>query len=962
MRIRKLIKHCRRECGCCIRRGSEESLRQALEVFQQAENLYQVAGNRVGEALSLLSIGSIYSNLDEKQPALDYFYRALSLFQALTMQTKETIAISNISKNYEAIALSNIGNIYSESGNDRKALESFNRALLLFQSVNNQTGEVIALNYIGDVYSELGSKQGALSYYEDALLVVRAGNDQSGEVRTLHNIGSLYSDLGNKQQALSYYSRAFQLVQAGYGRAGDNASLLNSFGKVYDDLGEDQQALDYYKRALALFKARGDRSGEATVLNGIGRIYADSGYQQLALDYYKRALLLFQAVASLSGEATVLNNIGMAYDALGNEPQALDYFNQALPLRQTVNDPFGEAATLNNIGSVYNELGDRQKALDYYSRSLRLIQVVGNQFIEATAFNNIAHTYRDQGKLNTALEKINTAITIIEELRTKIGGEDLRASYFATVQSSYQLKIDLLMQLGRDEEAFETSEASRARTLLELLSESNIDIQQGADPQLLAQEKQLRQNLQAIEARRIQTLSKEHTIQQAESIDAESNDVFNQLDQTIAQIRTNSPAAADILQPKPLNLSQIRQQLLDPDTVLLQYALGEEQSYLFAVTKAGITPHVLPARAEIETAAGTLLAHLKAGRDDDAILQAGGCLRQKILPQEIPTMAAGKKLIIAADGILQTIPFAALPLPNSDAPETDACNAETFNLDQAQPYQPLIVDYEIVNIPSITSVQILRAQQQASAPKKLAILADPIFTTDPRTKQQAQLVCENTLRGEAVPSDSLPIELQAALRSTRGTLNPLPCTRNEAEAIRTEINDPTQMIEALDFDATQDWVTKSPLSEYKIVHFATHGIIDDDNPGLSGLVMSQVNKQGKPIEDYYLRLNDIFNLNLNAELVVLSACETGLGEDVRGEGIIGLTRGFMYAGAKRVMTSFWRVEDDSTARLMQHFYHFMLKDRLSPSAALRQAQLEMRKEPTSRAKQWAAFTIQGEWN
>lgn len=127
-------------------------------------------------------------------------------------------------------------------------------------------------------------------------------------------------------------------------------------------------------------------------------------------------------------------------------------------------------------------------------------------------------------------------------------------------------------------------------------------------------------------------------------------------------------------------------------------------------------------------------------------------------------------------------------------------------------------------------------------------------------------------------------------------------------------------------------------------------------------MLSQVDRQGNPVEDYYLRLNDIFNLKLNAELVVLSACDTGGGKDVRGEGIIGLTRGFMYAGAKRVMTSFWRVEDDSTARLMDHFYDFLLNEKLSPVAALRQAQLEMRKEPTSRAKQWAAFTIQGEWN
>ena len=595
-----------------------------------------------------------------------------------------------------------------------------------------------------------------------------------------------------------------------------------------------------------------------------------------------------------------------------------------------------------------------------------MLHAVGNQGGEANTLRNIGGIYWDQGNLDAALKKINAAIAIIEELRIKIGSEDLRASYFATVQDYYQFKINLLMQLGRDEEAFETSEASRARTLVELLIESEIGLSQAIDnPELKA----LYARKRELES---QLANHENLIQNAgsEEIGSLYQQEYQRLDAELKdnvepQIKQKDPRYAAIRYPTPLTLDQVQQNMLDNNTVLLQYAIGDDRSHLFAVTKADMTSHVLPNRAEIETAAGKFLDGIRLGwRESDILKEGGACLRQKILPKEILEMTAGKKLIIAADGILQTVPFAALPLPDFNAPETDACNAATFNADGSQTYQPLIAEYEIVNIPSITSVQILREQQQAPAPQKLAILADPIFTTDPRTKQQAQLVCENTPRGEtnAVPPETLPIELQAALRSTRGTLNPLPCTRSEANAILKEINDAPQTLEALDYAATQAWVKTAPLSDYRIVHFATHGIIDDDNPELSGLVLSQVDQQGKPIEDYYLRLNDIFNLNLNAELVVLSACETGLGEDVRGEGIIGLTRGFMYAGAKRVMTSFWKVEDGSTARLMQHFYHFMLKDKLSPSAALRQAQLEMRKEPTSRANQWAAFTIQGEWN
>ncbi len=519
------------------------------------------------------------------------------------------------------------------------------------------------------------------------------------------------------------------------------------------------------------------------------------------------------------------------------------------------------------------------------------------------------------------------------------------------MQGYYQFKVDLLMQLGRGEEAFATSEAARGRTLLELLSESGVALRQGADPKLLTQEKQIRQNLQAIEARRIQILSQEHTLQQAEAIDAESDSLLRQIDQVTAQIRTTSPAAADLLQPKPLNLAQIRQQVLDPDTVLVQYSLDQDRSYLWIVSPSQFKSYTLPKRAEIDKAAKTFLSAISIapGITSD-IKRTGDTLLPLILP-ELPDWTAGKRLLLVGDGILQTLPFAALPLPN----QTE--------------YIPLLRDHEILSQPSASAIAISRQQlkDRRPAPKTLAILADPVYRADdPRVAQQAAASPaaaspESRQIAVAQRPDSQPIELTRTLRDLDLTaITALPGTRTEADLISELVPDAQRTV-AYDFDANYAWATNPQLSQYQIVHFATHGFINPTNPELSGIVLALVNRQGQTLNEGFLRLHDIFNLSLPAELVVLSACQTGLGAEVSGEGLIGLTRGLMYAGAKRVAVSLWNVNDRGTAELMANFYKNMLQDNLSPAAALRAAQLAAWQDKKS-PYLWAAFTVQVEWN
>jgi len=835
-------------------------------------------------------------------------------------------------------------------GEKQKALEYYNQSLPLRRAVGNRSGEAVTLNNIGLVYSELGEKQKALEYYNQSLPLRRAVGDRSGEATTLNNIGGVYSELGEKQKALEYYNQSLPLSRAVGDRTGE-ASTLSNIGTVYSELGEQQKALEYFSQSLSLFRAVGNRGGEAATLNNIGGVYSELGEKQKALEYYNQSLPLSRAVGNRSGEAVTLNNIGLVYSDLGEKQKALEYFSQSLPIVRAVGDRSGEARTLNNIGSVYSALEEQQKALESYSQSLPLSRAVGDRSGEATTLANIAFTKRNQGKFAEALTDIESCLKIIESLRTKVASPELRTSYFATVQNYYQFYIDLLMQLhktqpksGYDTKAFEASERSRARSLLELLQEANADIRQGVAPELLQKERNLQQQLDALEKRRIEVLNRpNHTPAQQAELEQQRQTLIAQYQDIQTQIRTTSPRYAALTQPQPLTLTQIQQQILDENTILLQYSLGKERSYLWAVTKTSITNYELPKAADIEKVARNFLdtvTNQLYRNIPNKVAEANNALSQMIL-QPAAAQLGQKRLLIVGDGVLNYLPFAALSLPGK--------SGENRN-------PPLIVDHEIVLLPSASTLGILRQNYSDRQPptRTLAILADPVFSgNDERIKNPSSATTE-----QAVESAN------PGLSRSRGNNNVqfsrLKFTRQEAQIIQALVP-ANSRTEYLDFEASRATATSPNLSQYKIIHFATHGLVNSTHPELSGVILSLVDEKGNPLNGF-LRLTDIFNLKLAANLVVLSACQTGLGQNIQGEGIVGLTRGFMYAGAQRVVVSLWSVDDEGTATLMSSFYQGMLQKGLTPAAALRAAQLELwKQEKWHSPYYWAAFNLQGEW-
>jgi len=680
----------------------------------------------------------------------------------------------------------------------------------------------------------------------------------------------------------------------------------------------------------------------------------------------------------------------MVYSSLGDRAKALDYHEQALELRKAVGDLRGEASTLANLGDVYTQSGQPQKAVEYYNQAISRSQRIGDRQNEAKGLYGLARTERNRGNLAEARQHISAALSLFEDVRAKgVGAEQSRASYLSSKQDAYHFYIDLLMRMhqleptrGYDAIALETSERARARSLLEMLAESRADIRRDVDVALLERERNLIQQINARAERLMPLVGRQSAQEQVEALSKEIRQLEGDYQQVQTDIRKNNPHYAAIVQPEPLDLKGIQEQLSDSETMLLEYSLGEERSYLWAVTRDSLTSFELPKQEQIKQATQHVLALLtarsqspkaetppqKRARLAEAEAQLPAAARQlsQMLLGPVASQLGHKRLVIVADGILQYLPFAMLPGPVVRGQGSGVSEKNLAHRSPLTDHQPLIVEHEIISLPSASTLAVQRRElaTRQLAPKMLAVIADPVFAVnDGRMKSAAKPAAAAS--PSSPDSNSTRIiehlaEKSATTAAGKLVIPRLPYTRQEAEQILA-IAPGSANLKAVDFKANRATVTSAELSQYRYLHFATHGYLDSERLGLSALVLSLVDGEGKP-QDGFLRTNDIYNLNLPAELVVLSACQTGLGKEIKGEGLVGLTRGFMYAGAARVVFSLWSVNDKATSELMTRFYQKMLKEGQSPAAALRAAQVEMWKQRQWQAPfYWAAFVLQGEW-
>lgn len=849
-----------------------------------------------------------------------------------------------------------------------KAIALLERAIAAARAGGDRATEGTATNNLGFTYDSYGDKPKALEYYAAATEVYRAIGDQAEIARTYANLGKTYREIGDTQKALDLLT----LASTQFREQKDDewlAGSLNNLGSLYITLHEYQLSIDCLQESAALYRKINKSRGLGTALGNLGHVYTMLGESDRAMGLYKEALDIWIKANNPAGTAVTLNRIASVLDKRADTEKALELLDRALKL-YTINHLPGQKAVTNlQLGEIYERRGDGERARDCYQTTLDIARTISEPTLEASALAGLARLDRDAGHLALAEEQLRAAIAIAESLRSKSGGQEARAAVLSTAQPLFEALIDVQMRRQKAEkndayvaQALNTSERARARSLVELLAETGIDIKKGVDPALLARERTLGQRLVSKVEYQTQLLSAAQPGEQAKAIASEIGSLRSEYDQVQQQIRLQSPRYAALTQPQPLTCDAIQKDVIDRDSLLLEYALGDQKSYLWVVSTSGVVAYDLPPRSDIEAATRRVLELLtapgrrikfetadeRAGRlaraEADYAREAAALSRMLLGPAA--AQLGNKRLIVAPDGVLQYLPFAALPDPALPDPTT-----------------PLVIGHEIVCIPSATALAVLRRETagRRTAPKTLAVFADPVFSrTDARVKGGT---------GEPPPAAdaSRAMAIEAAFDSeTRDGAQPsdiprLTFSRQEAQTIARFVPKP-QRFEALDFEANRATLSRPDIGDYRILHIATHGFLNASDPALSGLVLSLVDQKGEPRNGLVLS-QEVYNLDLAADLVVLSACRTGLGKDVRGEGLVGLTRGFLYAGARRVIVSLWNVDDRATAVLMEHLYDAMLVKKMAPAAALRQAQISLARDKQWRTPYyWAAFVVQGEWN
>jgi CHAT domain-containing protein len=888
----------------------------AIETWQQALLLYRSSAVRAAlpdswnrEVQLLLGIGRSYDMLMQPTQAVEFYRQGWTISQEIGDQASEITFLNNI------------GSIHRNAGEYAEAMASYEQALTITRRIGDRAGESIVLNNIGSVNRLMGQYPQAIEQFQSALTLVQALNDRVGEGRTLSNLGAVYESLGQYRVALQQYEQALTIRREVGDRAGE-AITLNNIGSIYNQMGQYPQALATHHQALTIRQDVGDQAGEASTFNNLAAVYGNLGQYQLALQNFAAALAIAEQVGDRAGMATGLNNLGWVYQALGETAQALEQYQQALVIQQALGDRAGEADTINNLGAVYNDLRQFDQALEQFQQALAIIRSMGDRFREGVALNNIGWVYSQQGQYTAALEQYEQALTIRREVSDRAGEADTLTN-LGMAQYQIQQYDAAEVQL---EQALNRLESLRAAELSDTQKIAIFE-QQSATYQLL-QQVLIAQN------------DPEKTQLALMVAERGRSRPFVELLTNTLQTRLPMTHSSEISEPELVSrtpdIPKIRQIAQQQNATLVQYSVIENEVgsalYIWVVPPAEDIQfrkvdlsridqplHQLVATSRSAIGAegrstGTITVRPTAEAQQQQAAQAQQALHQlyQLLIEPIRAdlpQNSHDRIILIPQGDLFLVPFAAL-------------------VDSQGQY--LIQQHTILTAPSIQVLDLTRQQRQRISKiygqlGQPLVVGNPIMPAlwDPNTGQTSQLP-------------------------------PLAGAEQESIAIASAIA--TQPL--LRQEATET-IVKQRMPQARMIHLATHGLLDYGDPNESGVrdLPGAIALAPSDQDDGLLTSREIYEMALNAEFVVLSACDTGRG-NITGDGVIGLSRSLMQAGVPSVIVSLWAVPDEPTAQLMTQFYQ-NLQQTSDKAQALRQAMLTTMQQYPDPIN-WAAFILIGE--
>lgn len=778
----------------------------------------------------------------------------------------------------------------------------------LWRKAGHSGGEADALDKLGGLHRRSGERKKAAECYVQALPLYRNVGNRPQEAAVLNDLGLTYSDLGQTGLGEIYCQQALALAR----ESGDlkvAVAALTNLCKIALRRSAFTEAFASCEEALQLGKKIGSAKGEVEVLNLLGRLHLELGQADKALELHNTALDIASRKGLAGERAVTWTHIGDAYLNLDRLEFAIRFYKMALQAQRNFEDLQNEAITLTNLSLAYYYAKNSKESRDALQRAISLFEQQRLVTQQGMAMANLGWVLDQLGQYPQAMDAHARALKLAQDT----GNRTAESACLYGMAWTERHRGNLLAAQARAQEAIEVVESQL----------SSIEQKEGRSSFFA-----LRQNFYDF---MVEILLQRHRLQPSRGYDLQALEMSER-----ARGRSLRETLSGSFDPPALSIREIQQRVLDEDTVLLEIFLGDPQSYLWVVTSSEVSSYPLPGRDVIEPLAREVYALLGRShqREDRPAAEDKARRLSRSLFGPVAGRLRGKRLLIVAPPPLQYIPFAVLPDPSLPAAPASP--------DHLWP-RSLIDRYEIVTAPSASAIAAIRGRHSGPQARSgsLAALADPVISRrDPR------------LRG---------LDLQVAgADSAADALKRLEYADDEAEAI-VKLFPPENIFKAVGFDATRELAMSGRLGSYEILHFATHGLPNQQDARLSALVLSRFDRQGRPLYGF-LHAKDIETLDLSADLVVLSACGTALGKEIRGEGFVGLPQAFLSAGASRVIVSVWDVDDRATADLMTRFYEHLRTENSLSSEALREAQIFLKKRPgRSAPKYWAGFVLQGDW-
>lgn len=893
--------------------------REGLDYSKQAWEVSREIGDKQNEAKWLGNIGLAHRYQGNLGEALDYLSQALQIDRELR------------NKSGEEYDLGNIGDVYTEMGKYRKALEYDTKALEIAREVGNKRNEAIGLGNIGAIYAYMGDYSKSLKYRELALKIDRELGLKWDEGIDLGNVGLTYYDLGNYTKALEYWAQALKIAQEIEDK-GSIAHWMLAMASCYYTLGMLRKALEYNEHATEIVQEIGDKIQEARCIGTDGLIYTELKDYSRALQCFNQALEICVEHGAKREEAIALGNIAAICAEMGDYLKALECQEKALAINREIGNRFNEAETYNGLGALYLKLDKYDSSVESHKKALKISKDISVPKIIWEAHAGLGAAYEETDNYSQAMSHYKASVEAIESVRGGLLSEEQKSSFLESKIEIYKKLQNLLYKLHQDnqtgrfaEEAFEYAERAKVRALLDLLEESKIDIHKGVDTVLINQEKEIFREIV-----RIQTELRGENLSESEvsRLRNQLEEKEGRLSQLRIELKKRSPVYADLKYPEPVTLRQAQKVILGEKDLALEYSIGEKHSYLWAITKTDYDIYQLPSQAKITEKTEKYLDFLsKPPAPETSLPSLGRELYDMLIRPAQKYLETGSNVIVVPDGILYYLPFETL----------------IYNL-EGQGSLYLVESNKISYVPSLSLLGILKAKKkEGTLPGTSELLAfgNPDFGEESDSFTRDELTERGIYEEYGFRFVSLPYSEEEV--------------RNIASFFPKEL---TSVF--IREQAKEEVIKNENLTKHKRVHFATHAVLDEKFPLRSCIVLTL---DEDPSEDGYLQLNEIFNLKLDADLVALSACETGMGKLVEGEGLIGLSRGFFYAGANSILLSLWAVNDRSTARLMKSFYRYLHEGK-EKSEALRQAKIDFihGELPSLRHPYyWAPFILLGRY-